>query len=122
MEQPRFSIRKRIKSFHYAFSGIGKFLQSEHNARLHAIATVVVIAAALYYKVSFAEAAILTITIGFVWVAEMFNTCVEKAMDFISLEEHKEIKFIKDVAAGAVLVAAISALLIGLFIFIPKIV
>jgi diacylglycerol kinase (ATP) len=122
MEHPKFSVRKRIKSFQYAFSGIGKFLQSEHNGRLHLLATILVIATALFLKVSFIEAAVLTITVGFVWVAEMFNTCVEKAMDFISVEEHKEIKFIKDVAAGAVLVAAISALLIGLFIFIPKII
>ena len=122
MERQKFSIRERVKSFQYALSGIGKFLQSEHNGRLHLLATIFVIVAALLLKVSAIEAAVLTITVGFVWVAEMFNTCVEKIMDFVSGEEHEEIKFIKDVAAGAVLVASITALLIGLFIFIPKIV
>ncbi|MDR3716316.1 MAG: diacylglycerol kinase family protein [Puia sp.] len=122
MDRQKFSVRKRIKSFQYAFSGIGQFLQSEHNGRIHLVATILVIAIALLLKVSFVEATVLTITVGFVWMAEMFNTCVEKTMDLISSEQRKEIKFIKDVAAGAVLVAAISALLIGLFIFIPKIV
>ena len=51
----------------------------------------------------------------------MFNTCIEKAMNFISMEEHPEIRFIKDVAAGAVLIASATALIIGLLIFIPKI-
>jgi diacylglycerol kinase (ATP) len=64
----------------------------------------------------------LVFAIGFVWVAEMFNTCIERMMDFISTEKRPEIKFIKDLSAGAVLVAAITALVTGGIIFIPKLI
>ncbi len=120
MEPPKFSVSKRIQSFQYAFSGIGRFFWREHNARIHLLATLLVIVASLILKVSATEAAILTLAVGLVWVAEMINTCLEKAMDFISTERHEQIKFIKDLAAGAVLVASICAVITGLFIFIPK--
>ena len=121
MKTEKFSLKKRIKSFGYAFAGIKKFLLSEHNARLHFIATILVLIASLVYKVSNTEAIALAGMVGFVWVAEMFNTCIEKVMDFISEEQHPNIQFIKDVAAGAVLIASLTALVTGLFIFIPKI-
>jgi diacylglycerol kinase (ATP) len=63
----------------------------------------------------------LVLAIGGVWITEMLNTCMEKMADLVTLEEHPEIKFIKDLAAGAVLVAAVIAVIIGLIIFIPKI-
>jgi len=62
----------------------------------------------------------LVFAIGFVWVTEMFNTCIERVMDYVSDQRHKDIKFIKDLAAGAVLVAAITALVVGAVVFIPK--
>jgi diacylglycerol kinase (ATP) len=93
---------------------------TEHNARIHLAATLLVIAAAWALKVSYDQAAILAFAVGLVWVAEMINTCLEKAMDLISKEENAGIKFVKDLAAGAVLVASVIALIIGLFIFIPK--
>jgi diacylglycerol kinase (ATP) len=120
MNQQKFSIRSRVKSFYYAGRGIRRFLQTEHNARIHLAATVIVIAAAWFFKVSPMEAVALAGAIGLVWVAEMFNTCLERTMDLISKEERPAIGFIKDVAAGAVLVAAIVAAIIGAFVFIPK--
>jgi diacylglycerol kinase (ATP) len=75
----------------------------------------------LVFKVSRHEGLMITIAVGFVWIAEMFNTCIEKTMDFISTEKHPEIKSIKDIAAGAVLIASVTAFIIGLTIFIPKI-
>ena len=122
MQPQKFSIVKLVKSFGYAFSGIGKFVMHERQAPIHLTATIVVIIAAIYLRVSINEAIALTIAIGMVWVAEMFNTCVEKAMDLISTQENEQIKFVKDIAAGAVLIASIAALIIGLFIFIPKII
>lgn len=121
MPTRKFSIRSRIKSFYYAGAGIAKFLREEHNAWIHLAATIGVILTSLVLKVSFLEAIALVMVIGLVWVAEMLNTCLERMADLISLEQHPEIKFIKDLAAGAVLVAAIVAVIIGLFIFIPKI-
>ena len=121
MEQQKFSWQKRANSFQYAFSGFRFLFRSEHNSWLHAAATVVAIAMAFYLKISFAEAAALSLAIGLVWITEMFNTCIEKMMDFVSKEVHPSIKLIKDVAAGAVLMAALVAVAVGCFIFLPKI-
>jgi diacylglycerol kinase len=117
----KFSIRSRVKSFRYAITGIRQLIRREHNARIHLVATVGVIIAARVLSVSRLEAVALTLVIGLVWVTEILNTCLEKMADLITREEHPEIKFIKDLAAGAVLVAAITAVVVALFIFIPKI-
>jgi diacylglycerol kinase (ATP) len=117
----KFSMRSRVKSFRYAIAGIRQFIRREHNARIHLAATVGVIVAARVLSVSRLEAVALALVIGLVWVTEMINTCLERMADLISREEHPEIKYIKDLAAGAVLVAAITAVVVGLFIFIPKI-
>ena len=63
----------------------------------------------------------LIIVIGFVWVAEFFNTAIERIMDFISPGQHPEVRFIKDMSAGAVLLAALTAAITGGIIFIPEI-
>jgi diacylglycerol kinase len=118
----KYSLSARAKSFRHAFNGIGSIVAREPHARIHLVATIVVIAAGLFFHVSRIEACLLALSVGIVWTAEMFNTCLEKLIDFISLEEHPGIKFIKDVAAGAVLVSAAAALTTGLFIFIPKII
>lgn len=112
----------RIRSFSYAIAGFRRFIHREHNARIHLAGTTAVIFAAFFLHVSRAEAVSLTVVTALVWITEMLNTCVEKICDLITLEEHPEIKFIKDLGAGAVLVAALAAVITGLFIFIPKIV
>jgi diacylglycerol kinase (ATP) len=120
MEPEKFSIRSRIKSFSYAIAGIREFIQREHNARIHLAATIAVIIAAWVLHVSLMEAVSLTLAIGLVWITELLNTCIERMADLITLERNPNIKFIKDLAAGAVLVAAATAVIVGLFIFIPK--
>lgn len=75
---------------------------------------------AVYCRVSLTEAVALIIVTGFVWVAELFNTVVERIMDFISGQRNPDIKIIKDLAAGGVLLSAITALVTGAIIFIPK--
>jgi diacylglycerol kinase (ATP) len=117
----KFSVKARFKSFEYAFAGIRYFLSSQHNAWIHLIGTVVVIFLAVGFHVSRSEAIALTFAVGFVWVSELFNTAIEKIMDFISVEKNPKIKIIKDISAAAVLVAAITALTVGCFVFIPKI-
>ena len=121
MQTEKFSLTKRIKSFEYAFSGLRLIFKTDHNVWLHFIATILVILFALIVKVSAAEAALLAIVIGLVWITELINTCLEKMIDFISKERHPDIKFIKDVSAAAVLVAALAAAVVGCFVFIPKI-
>jgi len=122
MQQERFSVRSRLISFTHAFRGIRQFVWHEHNARIHLAATICVIIAAVALKIKGVEAAILAIVTGFVWVAEIVNTAIEHLANHITKERHPEIKIIKDLAAGAVLVAAIIAVIAGLFIFIPKII
>jgi diacylglycerol kinase (ATP) len=100
--------------------GIAAFFKREHNAWLHFLATIAVFTLAAFVKVDKNELLALVFAIGFVWVAEIFNTCIERIMDFISDQRHAEIKFIKDLAAGAVLIAALTALAVGAVVFIPK--
>lgn len=112
-------LQQRIKSFGFAIAGIIAFLRSEPHARIHAVATVMVIAAGCWYSLPGSQWIALLLVIGLVWVAEMFNTVIEKIMDHLSPEYHPKVKWIKDVAAGAVLVAAVIALITGCIIFIP---
>jgi len=117
-----FSWRARRKSFVYAGAGIWHLLKTEHNAWIHLATTVLVAAGSLYFSVSRLEMALLFFAIALVWVAEMLNTCIEKTLDFITQKRCEEIRRIKDIAAGAVLLAAFSALVIGALVFIPKII
>jgi diacylglycerol kinase (ATP) len=121
MQPEKFSIRSRLNSFTHAFRGIRQFIWHEHNARIHLFATIAVIIAAIAMKVTTLEAATLTIVTGLVWITEIVNTCIERLADHVTKERHPEIKIVKDLAAGAVLVAAIIAVIAGVFIFIPKI-
>jgi diacylglycerol kinase (ATP) len=122
MQKEKFSISRQLKSFNAAIAGIRELIITQHNARIHLTATIVVIAISFILKISRHEALMLTIAVGFVWAAEMFNTCIEKTLDFVTTEKHPEIKSIKDIAAGAVLIASVTAFVIGLIIFVPKIV
>jgi diacylglycerol kinase (ATP) len=116
----KFSLRARGQSFKYAFDGLAQFFRGEHNALLHLLATLLVIILAIILQVSKWEVIVLVIVTGSVWAAELFNTAIEKIMDFISVKEHPGIKFIKDISAAAVLVTALVALIAGCIIFIPK--
>ena len=120
MKQKTFSLQSRLSSFGFACSGIFKFFQQEHNAWIHLAATICVFTAAVYYHVSGGELIALIIVSGFVWVAEIFNTVIEKIMDFISPEYHQAVKFIKDLSAGGVMLSAITAAATGIIVFIPK--
>ncbi len=115
-----FSIRARAGSFKYAFDGIINFFKAEHNAILHLLGTLTVLSLAVMLHVSGMEAIALVFATGFVWVAELFNTAIEKIIDFVSAEKHPKIKFIKDLSAAAVLIAAIAAFITGCIVFIPK--
>ncbi len=122
MKEQKFSLTKRIKSFVYAFNGLSVLLREEHNFRIHLVATLVVFLAAIYFQLSTIESVLLVLTVGFVLVAEAFNSAIENIADFISSEKHEKIKRIKDIAAAAVFISALAALSIGLLIFVPKII
>jgi len=121
METQPFSIRARARSFQYAFEGMIKLFQREHNILIHLFVTIAVIMLSIFTRVNKTEALSLVFVIGLVWIAELFNTAIEKIMDLISTQRHPQIKFIKDVSAAAVLIAATTAAITGCIIFIPKI-
>jgi diacylglycerol kinase (ATP) len=121
MKQKAFSFRKRADSFRFAWDGIQRFFVQEHNAWIHLAATIAVFFAARWLRLSRMEIICLVIVTGFVWAVELLNTAIEKVMDFISPQHHHEVKYIKDLSAAAVLIAAFIAIITGAFIFIPKI-
>ncbi|HJT74360.1 MAG TPA: diacylglycerol kinase family protein [Chitinophaga sp.] len=112
-------LRQRARSFMFAFQGVAAFLRSEPHARIHAVVTVLVIVAGWYFRISVNQWIAVLIVTGMVWITEMLNTVIEKIMDHLSPEYHPQVKWIKDVAAGAVLVAAIVAAVTGFVIFVP---
>ncbi|MCK9160498.1 MAG: diacylglycerol kinase family protein [Bacteroidaceae bacterium] len=115
----RFNIKKRIKSFGYAYKGIISYITNEHNAWIHLGISVFVILAGLFFHLTKAEWIIVIFCIGFVLTAEAFNTAIERLVNIVSPEHNPSAGNVKDIAAGAVLISAITAAIIGLIIFIP---
>jgi diacylglycerol kinase len=118
----RFSWKARGRSFGYAWRGVVAFFRTEHNAYLHLASAIFVLLVSLYLAVSMMEAVVLIFSVCLVWITEMLNTAIEKTVDLISEEHNPRIAFIKDVAAGAVLVSAAAAVVMGAIIFYPKII
>jgi diacylglycerol kinase (ATP) len=116
-----FSLIKRAKSFTYAGRGVYVFIKTTHNAWVHLFVLAMAVGLGLYFGITRIEWMILTITGGFVLVAEAFNTAIEIDIDLTSPEFHPYAKDTKDVAAGAVLISAITAAIIAAFIFLPYI-
>lgn len=112
-------LKKRIKSFGYAFKGIASLLKKEHNAWIHCMAIVVVTSLGFYFHITPTEWCIVLLCFGMVLAAEGFNTAIERLVDLVSPERHPVAGDVKDVAAGAVLICAIAAAIIGCIIFLP---
>ena len=118
----KWTLQKQAKSFAYAFAGIGKFVAGERHAKVHLGATILVALISLVLGVSAHEGIELLFVVGLVWIVEMINSSLEKLIDFITPHHYPQLAFVKDVAAGAVLLAALIAFVTGLLIFIPKII
>ena len=116
-----FSFTGRIRSVNHAIYGIIEMIKGQHNAWVHAVATICVVTAGSVFQVSTSEWCFLILAIVAVWVAEALNTAFEFLCDVTSPEFHPLVKKSKDVAAGAVLLSAIGAVIIGLIIFVPYI-
>ena len=119
-EPSAFSWQKRLKSFSYAGDGLKALLKTEHNAYIHTAFTIMALVLAIVLHISRIEWMILVLAIALVWMTEIINTALEKTMDLISEEYHPIIKQVKDLAAAAVLIASLSAVIIGVIIFAPK--
>ncbi len=111
--------RNIVESFRHAFAGLWYALRTQRNARIHLIIAVGVIALGLWLELSYMQWAVLALTIGFVLVSEMLNTVAESLVDLICPEYHPQAKIVKDVTAGAVLLGAILAVVVGLLVLGP---
>lgn len=121
MQNKKFSISDRLKSFQHAFNGLKLILKEEHNFRIHALATFLVIILGFYLDINKSEWIFLILCIALVLCSEAFNTALEHLADALTVEYHPIIKKAKDVAAAATLITAIGALICGGIIFTPKI-
>ena len=115
-------IINRLKSIGFAFRGLVVLVKTEASIPLQLIIALIVTAGGFYFKISRAEWIIQVTMIGLVMSIEGLNTAIESMADFIHPEHHRHIGRIKDIAAGAVLVAAIVAVITGLLIYLPKMV
>lgn len=115
----RYDFKKQLRSFGYAWKGIRCCVGKEQNLSFHLIATVLVVIAGWQLDITRTEWAILLLCIGMVIAAELFNTAIEKLVDLVSPEQHPLAGQVKDIAAGAVLVCAATAAMVGLIIFVP---
>ena len=116
---PRRPSPSRVESFRFAFSGLWYALRAQPNAQIHAVITVSTLALGAWLGLSRSEWAIIALTIGLVWAAELFNTALEVLVDLASPGLHPLAKIAKDVSAAAVLVSAIMAVIVGLLLFGP---
>ena len=110
-------MRALLKSFVYAFRGILAAVKTQRNMRIHLTAVVYVTAFSFFYDFTRTEYALLALTFGAVISCEMINTAVEAAVDISSPDYSEKAGFAKDVAAGAVLVAAVLAVVVGVLLF-----
>ncbi|GAB3795393.1 diacylglycerol kinase family protein [Virgibacillus kimchii] len=112
--------KKRSIGFSFAWNGLKQVTKLERNFQIHLVFAVIIIIFGFLFQLTRLEWAIIIFAIGFVLVTELINTVIEKVIDYIKPDIHPTAKLIKDYAAGAVLVTAITAVLIGMIIFVPK--
>lgn len=115
-------MNKFLRGFGYAFKGLAYALKTQLNFRVHLICALIVIGLGYGLNISSAEWLWIILAIGLVLTAEAFNTALELLVDFVSPEYNKKAGHIKDMCAAAVLVTAVTALVIGMVIFLPKLV
>lgn len=122
METQKKGFFKVIKSFSYAFNGLKILFKEELNAKVHFVIAVAIIFCGFAFKISGTEWIAIIFAIGLVLSLELINTAIEQIANFISPEKHEKIKRIKDLAAASVVIGVIAAVIVGLIIFLPKII
>jgi diacylglycerol kinase (ATP) len=120
MKNRNFSFFDRFKSSKYAWNGLKILIKEEHNAWIHLAGLSGAVLFSFYFRLTPLEWVAILLTVGNVFAFELINTSIENVADFISPDRHDQIKKIKDLSAGAVLVSVIIAILVGLIIFLPK--
>ena len=110
-----------FKSFKFAANGLVQVFKSELNFKIHLLVTVVVVAASWYFDISSIEWVAIAICVGMVLFAELMNTAIEALVNLVSPEFNPKAGLIKDIAAAAVLILALTSFVVGLISFVPKI-
>lgn len=118
-QNDKFSIEQRVRSVGHAVRGLTLFFKTTHNAWVQIIIGTCAVALGIYVNLTTIEWLFLVCAIGLVLVAEAFNTAIEIDIDLTSPEFHPYARDTKDVAAGAVLLAAMTAVVIGMLVFVP---
>jgi len=118
-QPPKRAWARFIAGFGYAFSGLWYALRTQRNARVHVAIAILAILLGIILHISAVEFAMIFVAITAVFMAEMFNTVFELCIDLTSTEYHPLAKIAKDISAGAVLLSAMLAIVIGLFVFGP---
>jgi diacylglycerol kinase (ATP) len=103
----------------HALHGVVHVLKHERNARIHLLLAIVALFLGVWLQISNVELAAVFFAVVIVFLAEIFNTAIERTLDLIDVHDNSGIKIIKDMSAGAVLVAAVAAVAIGIVIYIP---
>lgn len=114
-----YDYKKQLRSFGYAWKGIHSCVGKEQNLSFHLITTVWVVTAGWCFCITRGEWIAIVLCIGMVIAAELFNSAIERLVDLVSPQRHPMAGLVKDIAAGAVLVCALAAIVVGLIIFIP---
>ena len=115
-------LKRRLKSFKYAFNGIFFVFRTQTNFKIHTVAAITAIAFSVYFKINTTEWLFVISAIFSVFFAETVNTIIEEIMNYVSPEFNKKVGIIKDMAAGAVLLTAFYSVFVGIIIFMPKII
>ncbi|RLD28357.1 MAG: diacylglycerol kinase family protein [Bacteroidetes bacterium] len=121
MEKKGNFITNRLKGINCAFKGAILLIKTEASIKIQFIIAIMVTIAGFYYNISLIEWMIQILAIGLVMSIEGLNTAIEEIADFVHPEHNSKIGFIKDVAAGAVFIASIAAIIIGIIIYFPKV-
>lgn len=116
---PPFQLSDRLRSLHFAMQGFSALISTQHNARIHLVATVAVVVSGAALALTATEWVGIILAISIVWMAEALNTGFEFVCDVVSPEHHPKVKQAKDVAAAGVLIASSGAAIAGATIFVP---
>lgn len=118
---PKSECKKIVNSFKYAIDGFMSSFKTERNMKIHVLATIIVVILGILFKISSIEWCFCVVAIAIVISAELFNTAIETIVDMISPEKNEKAKLAKDISAAAVLAVSIGVAIIGIIIFMPKI-
>ncbi|WP_321516440.1 diacylglycerol kinase family protein [Marinifilum fragile] len=121
-KKSKFSIKARLNSFKHALRGLKIAVKEEDNAKIHLGIGIIMYILSAVLKLKKMEIVAVLFSIGFVVVAELFNTAIENLRDFVQPNDHKQIKKIKNISTAAVLLSAITAFLVGLIVYLPRLI